>query len=115
MAPGFSSGRRLFGKGGNVLLWPPMRNDRHGIDDKSSVRGGLDLSSASWRRLPGSSGDCGNESGGPVEYAFVTHGNATYAVLRQSLESDGTVLVFTPSEWDAFLLGVRDGEFDRPR
>ncbi len=95
MAPGFSSGRRLFGKGGNVLLWPPMRNDRHGIDDKS--------------------GDCGNESGGPVEYAFVTHGNAIYAVLRQSLESDGTVLVFTPSEWDAFLLGVRDGEFDRPR
>ncbi len=50
-----------------------------------------------------------------MEYAFVTHGNATYAVLRQGLESDGTVLVFTPSEWDAFLLGVRDGEFDRPR
>ncbi|MCR3719411.1 protein of unknown function (DUF397) [Prauserella flava] len=24
------------------------------------------------------------------------------------------VLVFTPSEWDAFLAGVRDGEFDRP-
>lgn len=29
-------------------------------------------------------------------------------------EMERPVLVFTPSEWDAFLAGARDGEFDRP-
>lgn len=43
-----------------------------------------------------------------AEYAFVDHTDgATYAVLRQ----DGVVLVFTMAEWDAFVAGVRDGEF----
>ncbi|MGY2026085.1 DUF397 domain-containing protein [Nocardia gipuzkoensis] len=27
--------------------------------------------------------------------------------------ADG-VLVFTPSEWDAFVSGAQDGKFDRP-
>jgi hypothetical protein len=34
--------------------------------------------------------------------------------MRKSTEPDGTVLVFTPSEWDAFVKGVRDGEFNLP-
>ncbi|MFI6042013.1 DUF397 domain-containing protein [Nocardia sp. NPDC051321] len=32
-----------------------------------------------------------------------------HTVLRHG----GTVLSYTPQEWDAFLLGARDGEFDR--
>jgi hypothetical protein len=32
--------------------------------------------------------------------------------LRDSKDPDGSVLTFTPSEWDAFIGGARDGEFD---
>ncbi len=32
--------------------------------------------------------------------------------LRHSKDRRGPVLLFTPSEWRAFLDGVRDGEFD---
>ncbi|EHR49550.1 protein of unknown function (DUF397) [Saccharomonospora marina XMU15] len=76
--------------------------------DKAAVRAELDLREATWQRL--------RPEGDTLEYAFVTHSdNLTYVALRQSSEPDGTTLVFTPSEWDAFLAGVRDGEFDRPR
>jgi hypothetical protein len=32
--------------------------------------------------------------------------------LRDSKDRSGPVLRFTPSEWEAFVSGVRDGEFD---
>jgi hypothetical protein len=32
--------------------------------------------------------------------------------LRDGSDPDGPVLVFTPAEWEAFVAGVRDGEFD---
>jgi hypothetical protein len=32
--------------------------------------------------------------------------------VRDSKDRDGPVLRFTPKEWDAFLAGVRGGEFD---
>ncbi|MGH3518969.1 MAG: DUF397 domain-containing protein [Haloechinothrix sp.] len=32
----------------------------------------------------------------------------------QPTRHDGTILMFTPGEWDAFLAGVRDCEFDTP-
>ncbi|WP_084161263.1 DUF397 domain-containing protein [Nocardia sp. BMG51109] len=34
--------------------------------------------------------------------------------VRDSKNPTGPALVFTPSEWDAFTTGVKDGEFDRP-
>ena len=34
--------------------------------------------------------------------------------LRNSRDPDGPVLVFTAREWDAFVAGVKLGEFDRP-
>ncbi|WP_141548095.1 DUF397 domain-containing protein, partial [Nocardia farcinica] len=34
--------------------------------------------------------------------------------VRDSKNPAGGALVFTPSEWDAFLAGARAGEFDRP-
>ena len=34
--------------------------------------------------------------------------------LRNSGDPDGPVLVFTAHEWDAFVAGVKLGEFDRP-
>ena len=33
--------------------------------------------------------------------------------VRNSRDANGPVLRFTPAEWDAFLGGVRNGEFDR--
>jgi len=32
--------------------------------------------------------------------------------MRDSKRPDGPVLIFTPAEWEAFTLGVQDGEFD---
>lgn len=34
-------------------------------------------------------------------------------IVRNSRDAEGPVLQFTPAEWDAFLAGVRNGEFDR--
>lgn len=36
-------------------------------------------------------------------------------MVRDSKNARGPVLGFTPSEWDAFVGGVRNGEFDRRR
>jgi hypothetical protein len=33
--------------------------------------------------------------------------------VRDSKDTEGPVLRFTPDEWNAFLGGVRNGEFDR--
>lgn len=33
--------------------------------------------------------------------------------IRDSKHPKGAVLNFTPAEWDAFIGGVRNGEFDR--
>ena len=34
--------------------------------------------------------------------------------VRNSRMQDGPHLTFTSAEWEAFLLGVKDGEFDIP-
>jgi predicted secreted Zn-dependent protease len=35
--------------------------------------------------------------------------------VRNSNHPDAGLVTFTAREWDAFLAGVRDGEFDRPQ
>lgn len=76
------------------------------IDDKAEVRGELDLTKAHWQRPEGT------VSGADVvELAFVPHTDGlTYVAMRQG----ETTLVFTPAEWDAFVKGAKDGEFDEP-
>ncbi|HEY9388785.1 MAG TPA: DUF397 domain-containing protein [Mycobacteriales bacterium] len=63
-----------------------------------------DLSEARWQS--------GAEEGttGGVEIAFVDD----VIVMRDAKDPTGPVLVFTRSEWDAFLAGARDNEFDLP-
>ena len=63
----------------------------------------LDLSNAEWLRAEESEGE--EEA---IEIAFVDE----YIAMRNSAEPEGTVLVFTQAEWDAFVLGAKDGEFD---
>jgi hypothetical protein len=49
-------------------------------------------------------------NGNCVEVQFLTDGGVQ---VRNSRDRDGAVLTFTAAEWDAFLGGVRLGEFDR--
>jgi hypothetical protein len=64
----------------------------------------VDLDRAVWRKSTRS----GPYSDNCVEVAFV--GGAV--ALRDSKDPTGPALVFTPAEWDAFVCGARDGEFD---
>jgi hypothetical protein len=43
-----------------------------------------------------------------VEVAFVGEAIA----VRDAQNPDGPALIFTPAEWDAFVGGAKDGEFD---
>ena len=63
-----------------------------------------DLSNAKWFKSTksGSAGHC-------VEVAHL--GDVT--AVRNSRDPQGAALTFTPKEWDAFVGGAKDGEFDR--
>jgi hypothetical protein len=60
---------------------------------------------AQWRTSTRSGGN-----GNCVEVAFV---DADTIAVRDSKDRGGAVLTFTPGEWDAFMAGAHDGEFDR--
>ena len=64
----------------------------------------MDLSHAVWRKSTASHGD-----GACVEVAVLSDAVA----VRDGKHPGGPALVFTPAEWDAFLAGAKDGEFDR--
>jgi hypothetical protein len=65
----------------------------------------VDLTGAVWQQstqVPHTGSD------NHVEVAFI---GETIAV-RDSRNPNGPFLFFTPSEWDAFVGGTKDGEFD---
>ena len=64
----------------------------------------VDLTRAVWRKSTRSGPNCDN----CVEVAFVDGAIA----VRDSKDPEGPVLIFTPAEWDAFVGGAKDGEFD---
>lgn len=68
----------------------------------------MDRSSLVWRksRHSGAHGHC-------VEVAVSPGGaDAGQALMvRDSKDSDGAVLAFTPSEWEEFIAGIKNGEF----
>jgi len=51
-----------------------------------------------------------NPSGNCVELAELADGSGI--AVRNSRDPDGPALVYTRSEIEAFILGVRDGDFD---
>jgi len=76
----------------------------------SSIRNGMDastLTDATWIR----SRHSGPTGGNCVEVAFLADGQIA---MRNSRHPEGPALIFTRSEWDAFLGGAEDGEFGRP-
>jgi hypothetical protein len=64
-----------------------------------------DLTGAAWRKSTRSNG-----SGNCVEVA--TNLCGIVAVRDTKDKGNGPVLIFTPAEWDAFLGGTKDGDFD---
>ena len=67
----------------------------------------------SWHKASFSGNDGGNcveVSAVPGSYHPVKEG--TEVLVRDSKNPDGPVLEFTAAEWDAFLAGLRNGEFD---
>ncbi|TDD58213.1 DUF397 domain-containing protein [Kribbella antibiotica] len=65
-----------------------------------------DLDAAAWRKSIRSNG-----GGNCIEVAFLDDGRVAVRDTKDS--GTGPVLRFTPGEWNAFILGVKDGEFDR--
>jgi uncharacterized protein DUF397 len=64
-----------------------------------------DLSRGVWRKSTLS------HQSGCVEVAVF----ASHVAVRNSADPDGPVLLFTPHEWQCFVGGVRDGEFEPPK
>jgi hypothetical protein len=62
-----------------------------------------DFSNATWRKSTHSANN------GCVEVAFVDG----QVAIRDSKDRTGPMLVFTAPEWEAFIAGARDGEFDQ--
>jgi len=76
----------------------------------TSIRNGMDastLTGVTWIRSRRS----GPTGGNCVEVAFLAEGQIA---MRNSRHPQGPALIFTRSEWDAFLGGAKDGEFGRP-
>lgn len=64
-----------------------------------------ELNTATWRKSPLS----GPDGGDCVEVAELSGGHRG---VRDSKNPTGPALVFTSAAWSAFVLGVKNGEFD---
>ena len=70
----------------------------------------MDVTGAEWRKSSFSGGDNGNGTG-CLEVAFLPGGGVA---IRDTKDRALAPHVYTAAEWDAFVAGVRAGEFDRP-
>ncbi len=66
-----------------------------------------ELAKISWRK----SSKSDNGGGNCVEVGPLADGSGRVAV-RHSRRPDGAVIVYTREEWQAFIAGVKEGEFD---
>lgn len=68
------------------------------------LKGRFDAAAARWVRP-----DAEDGSPGELEVGFASDG---LVAMRRFDDPDGTILIYTPDEWRAFVEGVRDGELD---
>ncbi|MEO3788914.1 DUF397 domain-containing protein [Nonomuraea sp. B10E15] len=64
-----------------------------------------ELRAATWIK----SSYSGSNGGNCVEVAELSHG---HRAVRDSKNPTYPALIFTPGEWNAFISGVKSGEFD---
>jgi hypothetical protein len=70
---------------------------------------GIDVSALDWSRA----GDEAAELQGAVEVAMTARpGGGTWVLVRVAADPESRVLVYDEHEWECFLDGVRNGEFD---
>jgi hypothetical protein len=65
---------------------------------------GIDVRTMAWQRSTAGSG--------AIEIAFTRTGDQDWVLMRLSDDSEARISVFTRFEWDCFLAGVKNGEFD---
>lgn len=70
----------------------------------------MDLTGVEWRKSSFSGGN--SDNAGCIEVGFMPDGN--YAI-RDSTKPEQRPHVFTPYEWECFVAGVHNGEFDHPQ
>jgi hypothetical protein len=70
----------------------------------------VNFSGARWRKSSFSGGNGGGNDGGCVEVAFLAGG---HVALRDTKDRSLLPHLFTAGEWEAFLTGVKAGEFDQ--
>lgn len=82
-----------------------LRGGKEAVTAKPTVDGlGIDLAAQSWQRS--------GAGGGAIEIAFVSAGGTQWILMRVAGDPDQRVLVFDRNEWECFLDGARNGEFD---
>ena len=69
---------------------------------------GIDAAAQDWER----SGTGDSDGGGSIEIAFVTAAGQEWVLMRTADDPDGRVLVYDRHEWECFLDGAKNGEFD---
>jgi hypothetical protein len=65
---------------------------------------GIEAGALAWRRS--------TDGPGAIEVAFAQAGGQEWVMMRVTGDREGRVSVFSRFEWDCFLGGVRNGEFD---
>jgi Domain of unknown function (DUF397) len=81
-------------------------------------KGRFDTSRAVWRRAEDLTGPSQDNRPAPTDTDDSVYGDVEVAFvddligLRNSDHPEGPILVFTQKEWEAFIAGAKDGEFD---
>ncbi len=86
-----------------------LRGGQEAVTAKPTVSElGIDLAAQAWQRS--------GQGDGAIEVAFARATEAApeaeWVLLRVAGDPDGRVLVFDRHEWECFLDGARNGEFD---
>ncbi|MCH7231112.1 DUF397 domain-containing protein [Glycomyces sp. L485] len=68
------------------------------------LKGRFDVDAARWVRP-----DAEDGTPGELEIGFAPD---CLVAMRRADDPSGTILIYTPEEWEAFVGGVRDGEMD---
>lgn len=65
---------------------------------------GITVDTLAWRRS--------SQGAGTIEVAFAWAGGQQWTLMRVTGDPAARILVFSRFEWDCFLDGARNGEFD---